>query len=46
MTGPRKENEQDGPEEMYVILLDNGRSKLLADEVKRGPVFAFAAAPV
>lgn len=45
MTGPRKENEQDGPEEMYVILLDNGRSKLLADEVKR-PCIAFAAAPV
>jgi len=39
MTGPRKENEQDGPEEMYVILLDNGRSKLLADEVKREALY-------
>lgn len=29
-TGPRKEIETDGPEEMYVVLLDNGRSKLLA----------------
>ena len=28
--GPRKENEPDGPEEMYVILLDNGRSELFA----------------
>lgn len=30
-TGPRKTNEYDGPEEMYVILLDNGRTKLLQD---------------
>ncbi|HNZ43173.1 MAG TPA: lactate utilization protein B [Bacteroidales bacterium] len=29
ITGPRKENETDGPEEMYVVLLDNGRSNLL-----------------
>ena len=27
-TGPKKENELDGPEHMYVILIDNGRSKL------------------
>lgn len=27
--GPRKENEKDGPEEMYVILLDNGRTNLM-----------------
>ncbi len=35
LTGPRQEEEVDGPEEMYVILLDNGRSKLLADPEKR-----------
>ena len=35
MTGPRKTDETDGPEEMYVILLDNGRSALLADPDKR-----------
>jgi len=29
--GPKKEGEVDGPEEMYLILLDNGRSKLIAD---------------
>ncbi len=34
-TGPRQPGETDGPEEMYVVLLDNGRSKLIADEVKR-----------
>jgi L-lactate dehydrogenase complex protein LldF len=28
LTGPRREGEQDGPEELHVILLDNGRSRL------------------
>lgn len=35
LTGPRQEDEPDGPQEMYVILLDNGRSKLLGDPEKR-----------
>lgn len=30
-TGPKKSTEVDGPEEMYVILLDNGRTNLLKD---------------
>ncbi len=30
-TGPRKSTEVDGPEHMYVILLDNGRTNLLQD---------------
>lgn len=30
-TGPKQINEIDGPEEMYVILLDNGRTNLVAD---------------
>ncbi len=29
INGPRQEGESDGPEQMYVILLDNGRSQLL-----------------
>jgi L-lactate dehydrogenase complex protein LldF len=29
MSGPRQPGEADGPEEMYVVLLDNGRSSLL-----------------
>ncbi len=33
-TGPRKESETDGPEEMYVIILDNGRTNLLRKEVR------------
>jgi L-lactate dehydrogenase complex protein LldF len=35
LTGPKKASEADGPEEMYVVLLDNGRTDLLADEEKR-----------
>lgn len=31
-TGPKKSNEQNGPEKMYVILLDNKRTKLYADK--------------
>jgi len=34
-TGPRKRTEQDGPDEMYVILLDNGRSTLLEQVPQR-----------
>ncbi|MCW3120581.1 MAG: hypothetical protein JWQ38_73, partial [Flavipsychrobacter sp.] len=33
-TGPKKADETDGPEEMYVILLDNGRTNLLRKEVR------------
>lgn len=35
LSGPRQEHETDGPEEMYVILLDNGRSNLLAQKDQR-----------
>ena len=35
ITGPRQENEVDGPEEMIVILMDNGRSALLAEAEQR-----------
>jgi len=33
--GPRQPGEQDGPEEFHVILLDNGRTELLADPEQR-----------
>jgi len=33
--GPRQPNEADGPEEMVVVLLDNGRTNLLAQPDKR-----------
>lgn len=32
--GPRTKEETDGPEDMYVILLDNGRTNLLREEVR------------
>jgi L-lactate dehydrogenase complex protein LldF len=38
-TGPRQANEVDGPDEMYLILLDNGRTNLLADPVARESLF-------
>lgn len=39
VTGPKKNNEADGPEEMYVILLDNGRTNLLADKTSREALY-------
>ena len=33
--GPRQEGETDGPEEFHVVLLDNGRTDLLADPEQR-----------
>jgi len=33
-TGGKQQGETDGPEEMYVILLDNGRTNLLRKEVR------------
>ncbi|MEE1884764.1 LutB/LldF family L-lactate oxidation iron-sulfur protein [Pedobacter flavus] len=35
LSGPRQANETDGPEEMYVVLLDNGRTDLLAKKEQR-----------
>ncbi|MBL7924743.1 MAG: lactate utilization protein [Bacteroidia bacterium] len=35
ITGPRQTDEQDGPEELYVILIDNGRSDVLAHDQQR-----------
>jgi L-lactate dehydrogenase complex protein LldF len=32
ITGPRRAGEVDGPEELYVIVLDNGRSNLVGTE--------------
>src|SRR3984893_2116733 len=35
LSGPRRGEEPDGPDEFYVVLVDNGRTKLLADREKR-----------
>ena len=39
ITGPRQPGETDGPEEMYVILLDNGRTNILANEKMRESLY-------
>lgn len=39
ITGPKQGNENDGPEEMYVILLDNGRTSILANEKARESLY-------
>lgn len=33
--GPRREGELDGPDEFHVVLMDNGRTRLLADPEQR-----------
>ncbi len=38
-TGPRQKNEVDGPDEMYVILLDNRRTNILADVTARQSLY-------
>lgn len=35
ITGPRRSEELDGPQEMHLVLLDNGRSQAFADEQMR-----------
>ena len=30
VTGPRREDDHDGPEEVHIVILDNGRSKILS----------------
>ena len=31
ITGPRRSDEEDGPQEFHLVVLDNGRSRMLAD---------------
>ncbi len=39
ISGPRRPGELDGPDEFYLVLLDNGRTKLLADKDKRESLY-------
>lgn len=39
ISGPKQVAEHDGPEEMYVILLDNGRTEILANEKARESLY-------
>ena len=35
ITSPRKKDEKDGPQEVHLIILDNGRSKIYLDDQRR-----------
>ena len=37
ITGPRRPGEADGPDELHVVILDNGRSDVLGTELARDP---------
>jgi L-lactate dehydrogenase complex protein LldF len=39
ISGPRREGELDGPGTMHVVILDNGRSAMLADPVMREALY-------
>lgn len=39
IAGPKQPGEPDGPDDMYVILLDNGRTNILANEVQRESLY-------
>ncbi len=39
IAGPKQKGEPDGPEEMYVILLDNGRTNILKSPVQRESLY-------
>jgi L-lactate dehydrogenase complex protein LldF len=39
LSGPRRASEIDGPDEFYVVLLDNGRTRLLPDKAKRQSLY-------
>jgi L-lactate dehydrogenase complex protein LldF len=39
LSGPKQVNEEDGPEEMFVILLDNGRTNILANPGARESLY-------
>lgn len=39
ITGPRRETDTDGPEEFHLVLLDNGRSGILASDETRESLY-------
>jgi len=39
ITGPRRSDDEDGPEEFHLVLVDNGRSKMLADPALREALY-------
>ncbi len=39
LNGPRRKQEHDGPEELHIVVLDNGRTRMLADPKMREALF-------
>ncbi len=39
VTGPRRAQDEDGPEEFHLVIVDNGRSRLLADPELREALY-------
>ena len=39
VTGPRRAEDEDGPEEFHLVIVDNGRSRLLADPALRESLY-------
>jgi L-lactate dehydrogenase complex protein LldF len=39
ITGPKRRDEKDGPEEFHLVLLDNGRSEILASDETRESLY-------
>ena len=39
VTGPRRPDDEDGPEEFHLVLVDNGRSRMLADPELREALY-------
>ena len=39
ITGPRREDDEDGPEEFHLVLVDNGRSRMLRDPKLREALY-------
>ena len=39
LTGPRRDGEEDGPDEFHLVILDNGRTAILADPALREALY-------
>ena len=44
ITGPRRNDDEDGPEEFHLVLVDNGRSRMLEDPALREALYCIRCA--